>query len=151
MPASFWKKYGPMISPDQNPHQTVTFLGCIWSWCISRGLVSSQIQFCLFTYPFIQKIGLITKDDLFDEIWVNFQLLQNPISEPTALSMVVYFKFLSQLNFIRDPTQNSPSWSRRKAKFLWTMRNWPPRIFPYTLTAAMFSAVLAFRRCTGVG
>ena len=32
------------------------FLGCTWSWCISRGLVSSQIrQICLFTYPFIQK------------------------------------------------------------------------------------------------
>ena len=35
---------------------TVTFSGCIWSWRISRGLVSFQIrQFCLFTYPFIQK------------------------------------------------------------------------------------------------
>ena len=41
---------------NQNPHQTVTFPGCIWSWCISHGLISSQIrQFCLFTYPFIQK------------------------------------------------------------------------------------------------
>ena len=27
------------------------------------------------------KMGLIAKDDLFGEIWVNFQLLQNPISE----------------------------------------------------------------------
>ena len=35
------------------------------------------------------KMDLIAKDDLFDEIWVNFQLLQNPISEHTALSMVV--------------------------------------------------------------
>jgi len=58
------------------------------------------------------KMGLIVKDDLFGEIWVNFQLLQNPISEHT-LSMVVYLKFLGQLNFIRVqtqvPTQNSPS------------------------------------------
>jgi len=57
------------------------------------------------------KIGLIAKDDLFGEIWVNFQLLQNPISEHTALSMVL--KFLGQLNFIgvqtQVPTQNSPS------------------------------------------
>ena len=30
------------------------------------------------------KMGLIAKDDLFDEIWINFQLLQNPISEHTA-------------------------------------------------------------------
>jgi len=47
------------------------------------------------------KMGLIVKDDLFGEIWVNFQLLQNPISEHTA-SMVVYLKFLGQelnLNF----------------------------------------------------
>jgi len=137
MPTSFWKKYGSMIPPDQNPHQTVTFSGCIWSWYISRGLVSSQIrQFCLFTYH--SKMGLIAKDDLFDEIWVNFQLLQNPISEHTALSMIVYLKFLGQLNFIgvqtQIPTQNSPSWNRRKAKFLWKTRNWSSRIFPYTLT-----------------
>ena len=72
---------------------------------------------CSHIHP---KMGLITKDDLFGEIWVNFQLLQNPISEHTALSMV-YLKFLGQLNFIgvqiQVPTQNSPSWSRRKAKF----------------------------------
>ena len=43
------------------------------------------------------KMGLIAKDDLFGEIWVNFQLLQ---SEHTALSMVVYLKFLGQLDFI---------------------------------------------------
>jgi len=30
------------------------------------------------------KMGLIAKDDLFDEIWINFQLLQNPISEHMA-------------------------------------------------------------------
>ena len=62
-------------------------------------------------------MGLIAKDDLFGEIWVNFQLLQNPISEHTALSMVVYLKFLGQLNFIgmqtQVPTQNLPR-SRRK-------------------------------------
>jgi len=59
------------------------------------------------------KMGLIAKDNLFGKIWVNFQLLQNLISEHTALSMVVYLKFLDQLNFIRMqtqvPTQNSPS------------------------------------------
>ena len=52
--------------------------------------------------------------------------------------MIIYLKFLGQLNFIgvqtQIPTQNSPSWSRRKAKFLWTTRNWLPRVFPYTLT-----------------
>ena len=43
------------------------------------------------------KMGLIAKDDLFGEIWVNFQLFQNLISEHTALFMVVYLKFLGQL------------------------------------------------------
>jgi len=65
------------------------------------------------------------------------QLLQNPIRD-TRRCLVVYLKFLGQLNFIgvqtQIPTQNSPSWSRRKAKFLWTTKNWPPRVFPYTLT-----------------
>jgi len=136
MPASFWKKTGPMIPPDQNPHQTVTFSGCIWSWCISRGLVSSQIrQFCSHIHS--SKNSLIAKDDLFGEIWINFQLLQNAISKHTALFMVVYLKFLGQSNFIgvqtQIPTQKSPSWSRRKAKFLWMTRNWPPRVF-YILT-----------------
>ena len=46
------------------------------------------------THP---KMGLIAKDDLFGEIWVNFQLLQYLISVHTALFMVVYLKFLGQL------------------------------------------------------
>ena len=51
------------------------------------------------------KMGL-AKDDLFGEIWVNFQLLQNPISEHTTLSMVIYaLKFLGQLNFVGVQTQ----------------------------------------------
>ena len=75
-------------------------------------------------------MGLIAKDNLFGEIWVNFQLLQNPISGHTALSMVVYLKFLGQLNFIGMHTQVDAKF----AKFLWTTRNRPPRVFPYTLT-----------------
>jgi len=42
------------------------------------------------------KMGLIAKD----LAKFNFQLLQNPISEHTALSMIIYLKFLVQLNFI---------------------------------------------------
>ena len=38
------------------------------------------------------KMNLIAKDDLFGEIWINYQLLQNPISEHTALFMIVYLK-----------------------------------------------------------
>jgi len=151
-PTSFWKKYRLMIPPDQNPHQTVTFSGY---WCISRGLVPNSI-ILLVHISIHPKMGHIAKDDLFGEIWVNFQLLQNPTTpEHTTLSMVIYLKFLGQLNFIgvqtQVPTQNSPSWSRRKAK-LWTTRNWPLRVFPYTLrTAAMFSADFAFRWHTGLG
>jgi len=145
--ASFWKTYGPMIPPDQNSHQTVTFSGCIWSWCILRGLISSQIrQFCLFTYPFIQKWTSSLKMICL----AKFGLTSNCSRTQSANTRrcVWLFKFLGQLNFIgvqtQVPTQNSPSWSRRKAKFLWT-----PRVFPYTFTcvsrtAAMFSADLRF-------
>ena len=63
-------------------------------------------KFNNFAYISIHpKMGLMAKDDLFGEILVNFQLLQNPISEHTALSMVVYLKFLGQLNFIGMQTQ----------------------------------------------
>jgi len=48
------------------------------------GIVSNST--ILFVHISIHpKMGLITKDDLFGEIWVNFQLLQNPISEHTAV------------------------------------------------------------------
>jgi len=91
-------------------------------------------------------MGLIAKDDLFGEIWVNVQLLQNSISEHTALSMVVYFKFLDQ---------GSRSKSRRKIRQVAERRSSCEREidfgFSRTLSriAAMFSADLAFRRRTG--
>jgi len=102
-------------------------------------------------------MGLIAKDDLFGEIWVNFQLLQNPISEHTALSMVVYLKFLGQLNFIG--VQN-PSFDAKFAKLksqegqvLVNDEKLTRLGFSRTLsrTAAIFSADLAFRRHTDVG
>jgi len=82
--ASFWKKYGSMIPPDQNPHQTVTFSGYIWSWCISRGLVPNS-TILLVHISIHPKMGLIAKDNLFGEIWVNFQLLQNPANTRRCL------------------------------------------------------------------
>jgi len=99
-------------------------------------------------------MGLIAKD-LFGEIWVNFQLLQNPISEHTALSMVVYLKFLGQLNFIEVQTQvltqNSQvevaerpsSCERREIDRLEFSRT-------LSRTAVMFSVDLAFRRRIGL-
>lgn len=91
-------------SSDQNPEQLVNFSGCIRCWCISRALVSSEIKsFCLFTYP------------------VNFQLLQSAISEQSV--SVEFYTLVSR--------QKSPIWSRRKAKFLWTTKNWLPRISLY--------------------
>ena len=157
MPASFWKKYGPMIPPDQNPHQIVTFSGLHLELVYLAWINIVPNSTILLVYISIHpKMGLIAKDDLLSEIWINFQLLQNPISD-TALSMIVYLKFLGQLNFIgvqiQVPTQNSPSWNRRKVKFLWTTRNWPRLGFSRTLsrTAAMFSVDLTFRRRTGVG
>jgi len=39
--------------------------------------------------------------------WVNFQLLQNPISEHTALFIIVYLKFLDQLNRGANPSPDA--------------------------------------------
>jgi len=103
-----------MIPPDQNPHQTLDFLGMYLElvYLAWIGIVPNS-TILLVHISIHPKMGLITKDDLFGEIWVNFQLFQNPISEHMALSMIVYFKFLGQLNFtgvqIQVPTQNSPS------------------------------------------
>jgi len=70
-----------------------------------------------------------------------------------CLPRVVYLKFLSQLNFIKVqiqvPTQNSPSWNRRKAKFLWREIDRLEFSRTFSRTATMFLADLAFRRCTG--
>jgi len=56
------------------------------------------------------KMDLIAKDDLFGEIWVNFQLLQNPRNEHTALSMVVYLsKVPGSVEFYKgaDPSSDA--------------------------------------------
>ena len=113
--ASFWKKYG-LIPPDQNPHQTMTFSGCIWSWCIAWIGTVPNSTILLVHISIHPKMGLIAKDDLFGEIWVNFQLLQNSISEHTALFMVVYLKFLGQLNFIGVQTPSPAKFAKLKSQ-----------------------------------
>jgi len=115
-PASFWKKFGPMIPPDQNPHQTVTFSGYIWSWYLAWiGIVPNST--ILLVHVSIQKWASSLKMIYLAKFGLTSNC-QNPISEHTTLSMVVYLKFLDQLNFIgvqtQVPTQNLPSWSRRK-------------------------------------
>ena len=80
-PASFWKKYGSMIPPDQNPYQTVTFseFGARVSrvdWYRPKldNFAFVHQNFVNFVHISIHsKMGLIAKDDLFGEIWVNFQ------------------------------------------------------------------------------
>ena len=109
----FWKKYGPMIPNKPKSAPNSDFLGMhlelvYLTWI---GIVPNS-TILLVHISIHPKMGLIAKD-LFDEIWINFQLLQNSISEHMALSMVIYFKFLGQLNFIgvqtQVPTQNSLS------------------------------------------
>ena len=51
-PCSFSKKNGPIMSLDQNPHQTVTRFGCGCFSMYACGFSALQMrQFCLFTYP----------------------------------------------------------------------------------------------------
>ena len=90
------------------------FLGMHLKLVISRELVSSQTTTILLVHISIHpKMGLIAKDDLFGEICLLISNCSRTQSANTALSMVVYLKFLSQLNFIgvqtQVPTQNSPS------------------------------------------
>ena len=70
-------------------------------------------QFCLFTYPFIQKWASSLKMIYLTKFELTSNCFQNPISKHSTLSMVVYLKFLDQLNFIgvqtQVPMQNSPS------------------------------------------
>ena len=47
--AASLKRYGPMMPPAHKPHQTVTFSGCIDSFCNSSGWsILQNPQFCLF-------------------------------------------------------------------------------------------------------
>jgi len=110
--ASFWKKYGP---PNQNPHQT-DFLGMHLELYLTWIGIVPNSTILLVHISIYLKMGLIAKDDLFSEIWVNFQLLQNPISEHMALSMVVYLKFLGQLNFIGVQTQVDAKFAKLKSQ-----------------------------------
>ena len=47
------------------------------------------------------KICLVAKDDFSTKIGVLFQMLQSLVSEQTALSMVVMFELLGQLDLVR--------------------------------------------------
>ena len=51
-PASFSIKYGPLMPPARNPHQTVTRCGCIYFSTITCGFCEPQIrQFWRLTKP----------------------------------------------------------------------------------------------------
>jgi len=87
-PASFWKKYGSMIPPPKSAPNS-DFLGMhlelmYLAWIGLVGIVPNST--ILLVYISIHpKMGLIAKDDLFGEIWVNFQLFQNLISEHSVV------------------------------------------------------------------
>ena len=49
--------------------------------------------------PIKPNMGLIAEDNSTPTHWVNFQVLQSPISEHTSL-LVIYLEFLGQLDFI---------------------------------------------------
>jgi len=142
-----------MISPDQNPHQTVTFSGCIWSWCISRGLVSSQIrQFCLFTYPFIQKWASSLKMICL----AKFGLTSNCSRTQSANTWRCLWSFTlsPSVEFYRgaDPSSDA-KFAKLKSQKGQVLVNDEKLTagFSRTLsrTAVMFSADLAFRRHIG--
>lgn len=121
---SFLKKHGT--------HPSVTFCGSITTWC----RLIYGICVCEQSH----------KVDFSGKIGVLFQTLRSPVSKQAALCMVINFESLSQLHLVRVlpqvRTQNSPSWSLRKAKFLCTQRRIDGFGFSCirSRTAAIFSA-----------
>jgi hypothetical protein len=56
----------------------------------------------LFVYIAIHpKMRFVTKDDFSAEIGIFFQTLRNPVSEQTALFMIINFELLGQLDLVR--------------------------------------------------
>ena len=47
------------------------------------------------------KMHLVAKDDFPGKIGVLFQMLRNPCSEHTALSMVINFELMGQLDLVQ--------------------------------------------------
>jgi len=66
--ASFWKKYGPMIPPNQNPHQTVTFSDALGAGVSRVDWYRPKFDKFACSHIHSSKNGLIAKDDLFGEI-----------------------------------------------------------------------------------
>ena len=67
----------------------------------------------VFDEAICPKKGLIAKDDFSVESRVNFELFHISVREYTARSMVIWFQFLRQHNFVRMKPQvllkNPPS------------------------------------------
>jgi len=66
-PASFWKKYGPMIPPDQNPNGDFLGMHLELVYLAWIGIIPNSITL-LVHISIHPKMGLIAKDDLFGEI-----------------------------------------------------------------------------------
>lgn len=52
----------------------------------------------LFVYEVMR---LVTEDDFSAKIGMFFQTLQNPVNDHMALSMIIKFEFLGELNSVR--------------------------------------------------
>jgi len=92
-----YERLSHCVPPAQNPHQTVTFWGCIITWWTSCGLVSSHIrQFCLLTQPFIQKCASSLKM-FFRRIYAEESIEKNNFVNTSHTACFIPFQHLPAL------------------------------------------------------
>ena len=56
---------------------------------------------CAVNIAIYPKMCLIAKDDFSAKIGILFQMLRSPVSEQTALSMVINFELLGQMDLVQ--------------------------------------------------
>ncbi|EFN79312.1 hypothetical protein EAI_12098, partial [Harpegnathos saltator] len=86
---------GPKSAPNSN---------FLWMHCYLLNLVWVGVvpytAIMLVNIAIHQKMRLVAKDDFSAKIGVLFQMLRSPVSEQTALSMVINFELLGQLDLV---------------------------------------------------
>lgn len=63
--SSSLKKYGPMITLDHKPHQTVHFSGFMGSYCIARACSLNEIRQFYLIQP---EMSFVAEDNFYSEM-----------------------------------------------------------------------------------
>ena len=123
---------------DQNPHQTVTSLGCISFSMYSCGFSVPQMQqFCLFTYPLRSKWASSEMMIFSGKIGIFCKSIAGPLSGAKTHWLISWLQLLNQLDFVWRHTKvfmrNSSQWCLWNVQLLRTTVNWCWWRFTHTL------------------